>query len=205
MAETAQAVTRISTSPTKSELRSRMRKRRRALPPEVQAEHSQSFLNHVLTTRHYQNANSLACYMPVMGELDTRPLMHHALASGRAVYLPVIENSTMWFARWYGEDLPIDRASNLPQPLKRNTRLQNVRTLDLVIVPLVAFTRTLSRLGQGGGYYDRAFSYQRFQRWRRPQLIGAAHHIQESGQIPLDPWDVPLCGIITNRDIIFPR
>ncbi len=188
---------------TKSELRSRMRKRRRALPVDVQNHHGQALLNNVLTTRHYQNSNALACYMPVSGELDTHPLMQHALASGREVYLPVIENTAMWFTRWYGEELPLDRASKLPQPLKRHTRLLNVRRLDVVIVPLVAFTRNGTRLGQGGGYYDRAFAFQLEQRWRRPVLVGAAHHIQETEQIPFDPWDVPLAGIITNREIIF--
>ena len=188
---------------TKSELRSHMRKRRRALSQNEQDHHGQAFLNNAVTTRLYQNSNALACYMPVFGELDTLPLMQHALASGREIYLPVINNAAMWFARWHGEELPIDQASNLPQPLKRQTRLLNVRNLDLVIVPLVAFSRNGMRLGQGGGYYDRTFSYQREQCWRRPVLIGAAHHVQETEQIPLDPWDVPLSGIITNREVIF--
>jgi len=180
-----------------------MRKRRRSLPLDVQEHHGQAFLNNVLTTRHYQNSNALACYMPVSGELDTLPLMQYALASGREIYLPVIDNAAMWFTRWHGEELPIDRASKLPQPLKRQTRLLNVRKLDLVIVPLVAFTRDGTRLGQGGGYYDRTFAFQREQTWQRPVLVGAAHHVQETEQIPLDPWDVPLSGIITNREIIF--
>ncbi len=190
---------------TKAELRALMRKRRRALSAEQHNRHAQNFLDNVLSTRQYRRTFSLACYMPVSGELDTRPLMHHALSSGRHVYLPVIDGRNMWFARWHGEDLPVDRASRLPQPLKRMRRLQNVRTLDMVILPLVAFTEEGTRLGQGGGYYDRTFAIQRHLDWRRPALFGAAHHFQQTEAIPEDPWDVSLSGIITNREIIVPN
>ena len=178
-----------------------MRKRRRGLSAEQHELHAHAFLLNVLATRHYRRAKAIACYWPVSGELDTRPLMQHALDSGRELYLPVVDGEAMWFAQWHGEELPTDRASRLPQPLKRSLRLLNVRTLDLVIVPLVAFTKKGTRLGQGGGYYDRTFASQHQQRWRRPVLIGAAHHIQETEQIPKDPWDVPLSGIITNHNI----
>lgn len=128
--------------------------------------------------------------------------MAHALDTGRAVYLPVIDGSAMWLARWYGARLPLDRASGLPQPLKRQRRLLSIRSLDLVIVPLVAFARDGRRLGQGGGYYDRMFTCHRNQFWKRPTLIGAAHDFQEYGTIPSDPWDVPLSGIVTNTETI---
>lgn len=182
-----------------------MRERRRAVSDEQHRRHAHSFLDNVLTTRQYRRSSALACYMPVSGELDTRPLMHHALTSGRHVYLPVIDGRKMWFARWHGEDLVIDRASRLPQPHKRMRRLQNLRTLDLVIVPLVAFSEKGARLGQGGGYYDRTFASHRHLNWRRPALLGAAHHFQQAQAIPEDPWDVPLSGIITNREIIVPN
>lgn len=182
-----------------------MRKRRRALSPEQQHLHGQHFLDNVLVTGHYRRARALACYMPVNGELDTRPLMHHSLETGRDVYLPVIDGGDMWFAQWHGESLSVNRTARLPQPAKRSQRLQNTRALDMVIVPLVAFTEDGTRLGQGGGYYDRMFAHHRYTRWRRPALIGAAHHIQQTETIPRDPWDVSLSAIITNRNIIMPN
>ncbi|MFK8031553.1 MAG: 5-formyltetrahydrofolate cyclo-ligase [Gammaproteobacteria bacterium] len=186
----------------KSELRTHMRLQRRRLSFLVQERHGRDFLDRIIRLRAYQRCQKLACYMPVSGELDTYPLMEHALSEGRELYLPVIDTNRMWFTRWFGETLPIDRTSRIPQPLKKQRRLVNTNALDLVIVPLVSFGRDGSRLGQGGGYYDRAFWHRRFQSWRRPLLVGAAHDVQEFTHIPNDPWDIPLDGIVTNRETI---
>ncbi len=182
-----------------------MRKRRRALSSEQHHQHGQQFLDNVLGTCQYRRASSLACYYPVNGELDTRPLMHHALDSGRDVYLPVISGGHMWFAQWYGEDLHVSRSARLPQPLKRSRRLQNTRVLDMVIVPVVAFAEDGTRVGQGGGYYDRIFARQLHTTWRCPPLIGAAHHFEKTEHIPGDSWDVRLAGVITNRTLNVPN
>ncbi|MEM7082853.1 MAG: 5-formyltetrahydrofolate cyclo-ligase [Pseudomonadota bacterium] len=186
-------------APSKQSLRTQLRRRRRELDARAQKQRGESFKQRVLRTPEYQRAGAIAGYMPVHGELDIRPLLRSAIENGRAVYLPVIDGASMWFARWNGRTPPIDRTSNLPQPLKRDTRLLNARQLDLVFVPLVGFTAQGARLGQGGGYYDRMFAVQKGARWRRPTLIGAAHDLQQVAHIPTDPWDVPLPCIITNQ------
>ena len=70
---------------------------------------------------------------------------------------------------------------------------------DLILTPLVAFDRTLARLGQGAGHYDRAFA--RFPNARR---IGVAFSVQQVDRLPTDPWDMPLHAIITEREWIVP-
>lgn len=180
-----------------------MRRRRKALDGPTQARHAFAFRERMIQTPVYQRSRRIACYSPVSGELDTHPLMAHALETGREVYLPVIVNHQMWFSQWRGEPLPVDRASGLPQPLKRAPRLANVRRLDLVILPLVAFSPAGDRLGQGGGYYDDLFAFQNRQQWRRPVMVGAAHDVQQCITVPSDAWDVSLAGIVTNRNSYF--
>ena len=70
---------------------------------------------------------------------------------------------------------------------------------DVIIAPLLAFDDMLMRLGQGGGYYDRAFA-----RYDKALRIGLAWSVQQIGKVPADPWDVPLHLIITERSLIEP-
>jgi len=78
--------------------------------------------------------------------------------------------------------------------------------LDIALVPLVAFDDYGRRLGMGGGYYDRTFAYLRHrEHWRRPKLIGVAFEFQRVAELPAQPWDVPLDGIITEKGLLLPR
>lgn len=71
---------------------------------------------------------------------------------------------------------------------------------EIVIVPLVAFTRAGGRLGYGGGFYDRTLEGLR---GRRATLaIGFAYGAQEMASLPLEPTDQPLDMIVTDTDII---
>ena len=70
---------------------------------------------------------------------------------------------------------------------------------DIILTPLVGFDRAGNRLGQGAGHYDRAFA-------EHPDAtrIGIAWSVQEVSALPVDPWDIPLHHIITEKEWITP-
>ena len=68
------------------------------------------------------------------------------------------------------------------------------RTLDLLIIPALAYDKAGYRLGRGKGYYDRYL--QRADRAHRLGVTFALHPIE---QLPHDPWDVPV------EDVLAPR
>ena len=70
---------------------------------------------------------------------------------------------------------------------------------DIILTPLVGFDRHGNRIGQGAGYYDRAFLAHP-DAWR----IGIALAIQEVDALTPDAWDVPLHAIATDKDWITP-
>lgn len=74
-----------------------------------------------------------------------------------------------------------------------------VLTPDIILTPLVAFDRAGRRLGQGAAYYDRAFAALP-EAWR----VGVAWSVQETECVPVDPWDVPLHAIATEKEWITP-
>jgi 5-formyltetrahydrofolate cyclo-ligase len=72
------------------------------------------------------------------------------------------------------------------------------RKLDLVLTPLVAFDENRQRIGMGGGYYDRTFSFLRMRRQLlKPKLVGLAFACQQAAEIPANPWDIRLFGFVT--------
>ena len=71
---------------------------------------------------------------------------------------------------------------------------------QVLIVPLVGFDRHGSRLGYGGGFYDRTLSDLR--RAGQVTAIGLAWGAQELPLIPVEPTDEPLDVIVTDRGVI---
>ena len=73
--------------------------------------------------------------------------------------------------------------------------------LDLVLTPLVAFDSTGTRLGMGGGFYDRSFAFLRDPDpvGHRPRLIGLAYEFQQVEALVRQPWDVPLDAAATEK------
>jgi 5-formyltetrahydrofolate cyclo-ligase len=69
-------------------------------------------------------------------------------------------------------------------------------------MPLVAFDPSGNRLGMGGGFYDRTFSYLRNRKfWTKPLLIGIAYEFQRLDSLTPSPWDVPLQAIATEKSL----
>ena len=70
--------------------------------------------------------------------------------------------------------------------------------LDLVLTPLVAFDAQKNRIGMGGGYYDRTFSFlEQKPDAIKPVLAGLAFERQRVEKIPSNPWDIPLLHVFT--------
>lgn len=66
------------------------------------------------------------------------------------------------------------------------------KTYDVIIVPLVAFTRDGHRLGRGGGWYDQLLAMQ-----PATHKVGLAYELQRVPQLPIEPHDIALSTIIT--------
>lgn len=102
-----------------------------------------------------------------------------AVAVGDAPAAPFIARPTRAFA---ATDIDRDRFPIVP-----------AEALDMIVVPLVAFDRAGTRLGYGGGCYDRYLSTL------RPDchIVGIAFDEQRINHVPTDAHDLPLPNIIS--------
>lgn len=137
----------------------------------------------------------IALYMAVNDEAPAQRLAEALVAEGKRLCLPCVVDrlGNMEFRAWSsGEELDEGRFGT------RHPRAHApVLHPDAIIAPLLAFDDHLNRLGQGGGYYDRAFA-----RYDNALRIGAGWSIQQIDTVPADPWDMPLHMVLTERSLI---
>jgi 5-formyltetrahydrofolate cyclo-ligase len=139
-----------------------------------------------------------ALYHGLGSEISPRILADQLAEAGWTLALPSVEGETgaMVFRRW-DPKRPLSRDTI---GLKAPSAAHDIVEPDLVVVPLLAFDREGRRLGQGGGYYDRALAALRA---RRPiHLLGLAYGGQETADLPHEPHDQALDAIATEKEYI---
>ena len=186
-------------------LRRMMRARRRALTPQEQHQAARALCQQLSHHLWFQQARHIALYLANDGEIDTTPLVDLCRRLGKQLYLPVlhpIRHNRLWFTP-YTTKTPIRRNRyRILEPVLQGKPVRPAHALDLVLMPLVAFSAEGGRMGMGGGYYDRSFAFKlQPKRLKGPRLIGLAHDFQRQTQLPLEPWDVPLDAIATDRKL----
>lgn len=180
--------------PDKVELRRLLRARRRqfvaALSAGERAAATQALADQVI--RRIAGSRVLAGYVATGSECDPAAILEAAAAGGVRIALPhvVAPEQPMRFLAWRPGEPLVAGPGGLLQPVAEADPL----TPDTVLVPLLGFDRQLHRLGQGAGYYDRAFAAL-----GEARRIGLAWSVQEVPALPQDGWDVALHAVATER------
>jgi 5-formyltetrahydrofolate cyclo-ligase len=179
-------------------LRRLFRKQRKQLPASAQAVHADAVARHFFASALQMRGRTLGLYFANEndGELSTAPLLARLLETRKRIALPVVgKGGAMEFYRYRrGTPLTPNRFGIL-EPAPGALHVSPL-SLDVLLVPLVAFDGGGVRLGMGAGYYDRYLG--RIPPGMRPRLVGLAHELQRSLKpLPAADWDVPLDGVLT--------
>jgi 5-formyltetrahydrofolate cyclo-ligase len=180
--------------------------KRRALTYDEIHTASQEACARLIGTTLWQNAQHIAFYIAHDSEIDPKPLMDLAQAQSKTCYLPALSTQDLkhlvMVHYQVGDHLPKNRYG-IPEPTQNSAKTLAPEQLDLVLVPLVAFDRTGTRLGMGVGYYDRTFAFlNQPHQLKHPQLIGLAYQFQEQEHLEHDAWDVGLDFIVTDKEVV---
>lgn len=182
----------------KAQLRQELRAARLALAPEARAQYAAQTLQHAADALDWQHVHRIGSYCAVRGEADPAPLNAWLIATGKEIFLPVVQaERQLRFARWSGQVMR-PGAFGIPEP-ELGTQHLAAAELDLLIIPLLGFDRFGTRLGAGAGYYDRALAGCT---GACPQRIGLAYSFQQIDKLPVDAWDVPLAKVLTELGIV---
>lgn len=178
---------------SKSSIRQEIALKRKTLTSQWIQANSLQVIKNIQSQAAFLAAQRLALYMAIGGEVDIEALFSLCWKQNKQTCIPIfnpttqhynlaeVSKSTQFTTGRYGIREPI------------SPKLVSTDTLDLILVPGVAFDLQGNRLGRGGGYYDhllKGFTGHTF---------GVAFDFQLRPSIPLEPHDQPVEKIITSN------
>lgn len=168
---------------TKADVRIAILKQRLALPPKLKKQHDESIIDKARLAIEILKPGVVHIFRTLdnQAEIETSELFKWALDTGIAVYTTVKFDGIWQMVRY--------------ETLK-NYWPERPASIDIVVVPLIAFDKELNRIGYGGGYYDRLF-----EEFSRSKRIGLAYGFQYQDRLPLGIHDKALDSIITEAKI----
>ena len=163
--------------------------------PDARASSSSIICQRVIHSRIFFSSRLIACYLPMRDEVDTRDIIERGWCANKRIFAPVMRaHGKMLFREIQPDSLLQQNSFGLWEPIEGETI--SPRNLDMVVTPTVAFDRQNNRIGMGGGYFDRCFSFLRQRKqWLHPKLVGVAFACQEVEKITPNVWDVRLSGV----------
>jgi 5-formyltetrahydrofolate cyclo-ligase len=139
----------------------------------------------------------VALFWPMRDEIDPRALIDDVLAAGGHIAMPVVEKRRMFFRRFESEACLEAGVFGTSHPHAG----QPVVDPDTIVAPLAAFDRRGGRIGYGAGHYDKAIADLKA-RGKPCRLAGIAFAAQEVKLVPVEPHDIHLPLIATERELI---
>lgn len=186
----------------KSELRRTIRKKRLSLSLRQQKTASLKLFLKVSSHPLFRKAKNLGFYFANNGEISPDKIFELAIKKNKQCYSAALQDdNTMVFRKYSGLKSLETHKYGFKQPNARCKKI-NVKELDLVFVPLVAFNSQGDRLGMGGGFYDRVFEYKKNCPSIGPKLIGLAHGCQKTVELEAQAWDIQMNYICTDEEIM---
>lgn len=202
----------------RAEIRSRRRARRAGMPT-LEAPVTSEFSPSPIPVRNRAEAEGIAHQIRAlassMGEVTLpalfaptplEPDMSLTLGLFERALLPVLldeAGAPLGAPRWglweAGQAL-VTLGRPPAQPVGEARGAESLKEADLIVIPALAASADGTRLGQGGGWYDRALMH------RSPTTPVVAvifdDEVVEAGLIPAEPHDVPVDAIVTPTQTI---
>lgn len=185
-------------SAAKEELRRRVAALRRTLLADTRQRFSLAMCERLVESEIFKRAKVVAAYSALRFEIDPRALVERACALGKIVGLPrfVANTGTLELAEYRPGDELTETHFMVKQPLESASAIE-LTSVDLVLVPGLAFDLRGERLGFGQGYYDRFLP-------RMPNAVraGLCFELQLLAEVPATTHDVPVDQLATERRML---
>lgn len=196
----------ISVRQQKLALRQEARERLAGLSESERGLRSRNLCRRIQDSPGYKSASTVMLYLATPEEVDLAEVAQRAAADGRRLCLPRMDWAAKTMAPllvdWRALRLEV-REHGISEPVSGNSL--PLESLDLVLVPGLAFDSEGRRLGRGAGFYDRFL--EAFREARKPTAValGVCFEVQVVERIPAEKHDQPMDGLATERRVMLCR
>jgi len=171
---------------------------RRALASETAVAAGRNIAARLSELPLFTESPAVLLYSATADEVDTEPIRAAAEEHGIHLYYPRLQRGRkdIEFVRVAPGELLQAGAWGINEPLG-NERFRPGAS-GLLLVPGVGFDRSGTRLGRGGGHYDRAI-----RRHRPPvTVVALAFALQVVPPLPRCEWDESVDLIVTEQEVV---
>jgi len=180
----------------KTAMRREMRSRLAALSGDYIESSDAGIFRNVVSLPEYVSAGAVFIYYSLDREPDTHRLVRRALDDGKTVAMPrVLGGGRLEHLRVHSADELLPSRYGLLEPIEWAERIEPTEG-DIVVVPAVAYAKDGSRLGRGGGYYDR------FLAGCPAFTAGLARNELLLDTLPTEEHDIRVACIVTEKGVI---
>ncbi len=147
---------------------------------------------------NFETTNIVSSFISINTEISTSELNNYILKKNKILCLPTIlkKDYHLVFRNFINNDDLIEGFMKIKEPPNNS----EIVIPELIFVPCLAFDNFGFRLGYGGGYYDRTFSFLKNNK-RKFISVGYAFDGQKVTEVPKDKFDIKLDYVITEKKI----
>lgn len=185
----------ITAESAKAQLRRAALDARAARPPAEQDAASQAIAEALRSAVRTLGPRLIAAYIPFGSEPGSTALLDE-LSLRASVVVPVVRaDGDLDWAAWTGADdlVPAAPGARMLRPIGPTLGVGFIANATVLLVPALLVAHDGTRLGRGGGSYDRALA-----RAGRGAAVAALLFDGELvQQLPSQEWDMPVSAVVT--------
>ncbi len=183
---------------TKDEIRNIFRQKRAELSDKDRKLKNRDIVKNFYANISLKPKSVIAGYIAMPSEVDISLLLEMYEEAGHTICLPCVEreNEPLVFRKYKrGAPLLLNKKFGTKEPPDNFEEV----TPNIIITPLVAFDAAGTRLGQGGGFYDRTFN--NLTGFHDFIAVGVAYACQQTPYLKPYPHDFKLDAIATEKKV----
>jgi 5-formyltetrahydrofolate cyclo-ligase len=181
-----------STTEVKKALRKQIRAAKKAVPFCEKCSRSIPIMQQVEQLPQFRDAQTILLYWSMEDEVQTHDFVNRWYQQ-KTLLLPCVDGDDLRLRQYTGpECLKEGEQFGIGEPT--GPEFTDLNSVQMIIVPCVAFDRHNNRMGRGRGFYDRLLKST-----PNAYKVGVAFNFQMVELVPTEEFDVPMNAVITEK------
>lgn len=182
----------------KKKLRVKLKEIRNSIPSEKRIQKSKKALKNLLSSNLEIKNKNILLFMTMGTEIDTGDFFEELSKIAKKIYIPRVDIKRNFMDICeYDKEAKLEISNyKVPEPSK-NTKAEDAKKIDIILLPGLGFTNSGARIGYGGGFYDKFIETTR----KDCKLIGLCFKEQIVDEIPLEEFDARLHYILSDDSL----